>query len=83
MTDSPDQNSTEDFAGASENDSVEQVPAAAPDTEAERPGSEGSDAQNSNAHDSGSGSDDAMSEDELVDEWGEESFPGSDAPGHY
>lgn len=72
MTESPDpdQINTEDFTSdnPAADDSVEQVPEAAPDTEAERPGSEAGD---------------AMSEDDLVDEWGEESFPGSDAPGHY
>ena len=46
----------------------ERIPEEARQDTAERPGS----TQNEHDHD-----------DELVDEWGEESFPGSDPPGHY
>ncbi len=49
-------------------DEVESVPDAAPEKEAERPGT----TADRHAHD-----------DALADEWGEESFPGSDPPGHY
>lgn len=45
-----------------------EVPEEAPEDVAERPGSTRID------HDHA---------DELVDEWGEESFPGSDPPAHY
>ncbi|WP_309132824.1 NAD-dependent epimerase/dehydratase family protein [Brevibacterium sp.] len=47
---------------------VQTVPEAAPKKEAERPGT----TADRRAHD-----------DALVDEWGEESFPSSDPPGHY
>ncbi|RBP65448.1 hypothetical protein DFO66_10431 [Brevibacterium sanguinis] len=72
MTDTPDPaqvNSDDvDTDRTVDDASAPQVPDSAPDTEAERPGSE---------------KPAGMSEDELVDHWGEESFPGSDAPAHY
>ncbi|RBP63679.1 nucleoside-diphosphate-sugar epimerase [Brevibacterium sanguinis] len=49
-------------------DDVETVPETAPEREAERPGT----TADRKAHD-----------DALADEWGDESFPSSDPPGHY
>ncbi len=51
-----------------EHQTAAHIPEAAPDDIAERPGSTHIDPKHA---------------DELVDEWGEESFPGSDPPAHY
>ncbi|NLA64697.1 MAG: hypothetical protein GX862_01950 [Leucobacter sp.] len=53
---------------AADSEDVNKVPDEAPVDVAERPG----DSQVSHEH-----------ADELADEWGEESFPGSDPPAHY
>ncbi|GAA2179016.1 hypothetical protein GCM10009847_11390 [Leucobacter tardus] len=55
------------------NTTPEGVPEEARDDQAERPGTT-EDQQNDGA---------VQSDDELADEWGEESFPSSDPPAHY
>ena len=61
------------------NTTPEGVPEEARDDQAERPGTT-EDQQND-----GEGQNDGavQSDDELADEWGEESFPSSDPPAHY